>query len=227
MSQFTNAITKLDSDYQRTQELKARLDKLVEKLDDMNKQYVVMLEAQQLLVTVSDANTTAVLDYITGVVNKALAELFPHDSRRIFLEKTMYQGIHAHINIKLTGSNGKVRDLTLQSGTGLRQIISFLFVLSMIEIRKGRRIFIMDELLSGLHPKAKRIALEILQIFASEGFQFVMVEYGADSIGKLYIVEKPDTVASVTPFAGDTYNNEVFVFNRPAEDVDLGAMYDA
>lgn len=220
MSQFTHEIIMIEQNYKQAQDIKANIDVLTTKLNDMNLQYVNMLEAQQLLTTVSDANTTAVLDYITGVINKTLGELFPHDSRRIYLEKTMYQGQHAHINIKLTGTNGKVRDLTLQSGTGLRQVISFLFVLSLIEIRKGRRLLLADELLSGLHPEAKRIVTDIISIFAEEGFQFAFVEYGVNNLGKVYLVEKPDAVATVTPMDGE-YNNEVFVFNRPPEEVDL------
>lgn len=220
MSQFTNEIIMIEQSYKQAQDIKANIDVLTTKLNDMNIQYVNMVEAQQLLTTVSDANTTAVLDYITGIINKTLGELFPHDSRRIYLEKTMYQGQHAHINIKLTGTNGKTRDLTLQSGTGLRQVISFLFVLSIIEIRKGRRLLIADELLSGLHPEAKRITTDIIKIFAEEGFQFAFVEYGVNDLGKVYLVEKPGAVATVTPMDG-VYNNEVFVFNRPPEEVDL------
>ena len=220
MSQFTNEIIMIEQSYKQAQDIKVNIDVLTTKLNDMNIQYVNMVEAQQLLTTVSDANTTAVLDYITGIINKTLGELFPHDSRRIYLEKTMYQGQHAHINIKLTGTNGKTRDLTLQSGTGLRQVISFLFVLSLIEIRKGRRLLIADELLSGLHPEAKRIVTDIISIFADEGFQFAFVEYGVNDLGKVYLVEKPGAVATVTPMDG-VYNNEVFVFNRPPEEVDL------
>lgn len=220
MSQFTNEIVIIEQNYKQAQDIKANIDVLTTKLNDMNIQYVNMIEAQQLLTTVSDANTTAVLDYITGIINKTLGELFPHDSRRIYLEKSMYQGQHAHINIKLTGTNGKTRDLTLQSGTGLRQVISFLFVLSLIEIRKGRRLLIADELLSGLHPEAKRIVTDIISIFASEGFQFAFVEYGVNNLGKVYLVEKPGAVATITPMDG-VYNNEVFVFNRPPEEVDL------
>ena len=220
MSQFTNEIVIIEQNYKQAQDIKANIDVLTTKLNDMNIQYVNMIEAQQLLTTVSDSNTTAVLDYITGIINKTLGELFPHDSRRIYLEKSMYQGQHAHINIKLTGTNGKTRDLTLQSGTGLRQVISFLFVLSLIEIRKGRRLLIADELLSGLHPEAKRIIQDIISIFASEGFQFAFVEYGVNNLGKVYLVEKPGAVATVTPMDG-VYNNEVFVFNRPPEEVDL------
>lgn len=220
MSQFTNEIVIIEQNYKQAQDIKANIDVLTTKLSDMNTQYVNMIEAQQLLTTVSDSNTTAVLDYITGIINKTLGELFPHDSRRIYLEKSMYQGQHAHINIKLTGTNGKTRDLTLQSGTGLRQVISFLFVLSLIEIRKGRRLLIADELLSGLHPEAKRIIQDIISIFADEGFQFAFVEYGVNNLGKVYLVEKPGAVATVTPMDG-VYNNEVFVFNRPPEEVDL------
>lgn len=220
MSQFTNEIIMIEQSYKQAQDIKANIDVLTTKLNDMNIQYVNMVEAQQLLTTVSDANTTAVLDYITGIINKTLGELFPHDSRRIYLEKTMYQGQHAHINIKLTGTNGKTRDLTLQSGTGLRQVISFLFVLSLIEIRKGRRLLIADELLSGLHPVAKEVITDVIKIFAEEGFQFAFVEYGVNDLGKVYLVEKPSAVATVTPMDG-VYNNEVFVFNRPPEEVDL------
>lgn len=225
MSVYTNQIAILEQSYNQAQFVKAKIDELTHRRDLLQNQYVVMLEAQQLLATVSDAGTNAVLDYITGIINKTLAELFPHDSRRIYLKRSLHNGQYAHINVILTGSGGKQRDLVLQSGTGLRQVISFLFVLSLIEIRKGRRILIVDEMLSGLHPKAKRVVADIIQIFAEEGFQFAMVEYGEDRLGKIYLVEKPGSVATITPL-GSTYNNEVFVFNRPKEDVNLDIIVD-
>ena len=225
MSIYTQKVAYYEQSYKQAQELKERIEAMQKKLTDMRNQYCVMVEAQQLLATVSDNNTTAVLDYITGIVNKALSEIFPHDSRRIFLEKKMHNNQYAHINIKLSGTGGKTRDLTLQSGTGLRQVISFLFVLSTIEIRKGRRFMVMDEILSGLHPEAKRIVMDIMQIFAGEGFQFMMVEYGVNNVGRIYIVEKPDKVSTVTPLDG-VYNNEVFIFNRPPEEVDLSLRVD-
>ena len=90
MSQFTHDVLVIEQNYLQAQDIKAKIDVLTAKLSDMNAKYVNMIEAQQLLTTVSDSNTTAVLDYITGIINKTLGELFPHDSRRIFLEKTMY-----------------------------------------------------------------------------------------------------------------------------------------
>lgn len=220
MSQFLDSINEISKSYDESVKIKEQMDSIVEDIGKMNDRYATMLEAQQLLASVSDKNTEAVLSYITGIINKTLGELFPHDPRRIYLEKVMFQGKNAHINIKLTGTGGRPRDITLQTGTGLRQVISFLFVLSMIEIRKGRRILLMDELLSGLHPEAKRVVSDIITIFAEEGFQFAFVEYGINNLGKIYLVEKPGEVATVTPMDG-AYHDEVFVFNRPPEEVDL------
>ena len=221
MSEYSSRIAKYENDYITAQQVQKKIDDMTEKLAVLTNQYSVMLEAQQLLATVSNNNTTVVLDYITGIINKTLANLFPHDSRRIYLEKTLYQNQYAHIIIKLTGTGGKPRDIQLQSGTGLRQVISFLFVITLIEIRKGRPLLLMDELLSGLHPTAKVVIKDIINIFAEEGVQFIMVEYGLVDIGKLYLVEKPNAIATIHEYGSDAYHQDIFKFNRPPEEVDL------
>lgn len=218
MSQYSQYIQRLRFEIEQRDSNIQKAEKIQETIADLEKKYVDMLEAQQLLSTISEENSNKVLSYITSIINRALSELFPHDTRRVYLEKTLHANQHAHINVVLETSDGRKRDLTIQSGTGLRQVISFLFVLSLIEIRKGRRLLMMDELLSGLHPEAKSVVKRIMTIFAEEGFQFVMVEYGANDLGKIYLVEKPDNEAKVTALDGE-YNNEVFVFNRPLEDM--------
>lgn len=226
MSMFTAEIQRLEYEANQATQVKAKIEELVEKLRAESSTYCDMIEALQLIAAVSDNNTREILDYLTCVINKTLEELFPHDNRRIHLEHTIHGGQHAHIKIILSGSDGRERDLQLQSGTGLRQIISFLFTISLIEVRKGRRIFIADELLSGLHKEAKRIIMDIIKIFAEEGFQFVFVEYGVNDIGKMYLVEKPGKIASVHALGdGATYQNEVFKFNPPS-DVDLSIFVD-
>lgn len=218
MSQYSQYIQRLRFEIEQRDSNIQKAEKIQETITDLEKKYVDMLEAQQLLSTISEENSNKVLSYITSIINRALSELFPHDTRRVYLEKTLHANQHAHINVVLETSDGRKRDLTIQSGTGLRQVISFLFVLSLIEIRKGRRLLMMDELLSGLHPEAKSVVKRIMTIFAEEGFQFVMVEYGVNDLGKIYLVEKPDNEAKVTALDGE-YNNEVFVFNRPLEDM--------
>lgn len=191
-----------------TEQINTSLDNLV----DRQRQLVLLEQAQQLLSTVSEDNTTAVLDYVTEIINKALAEVFKSDVRRITLTKTLWAGRHVHINVELVNSEGRKRDLMVQSGTGLRQIVAFLYQLCLIEVRKGRRIFIMDEILSGVHKTAKVVMLDIMRIFAQGGWQFVMVEYGVDDFGKMYHVEKPGTEAKVYALGDRKYTGEIYMF---------------
>ena len=223
MSRYTELISNFDFRVKRRLEIEQEIIEKEKELKEMEAKYVDMVEALSVLSTVSDDNTKAVLDYITGVINKALKEIFPYDTRRIYLEKRLHAGQYTHINVILEDGSGHKRNMALQSGTGLRQIVSFLYAISLIEIRKGRRIFIMDELLSGLHKEAKDIIMSIMKIFAEEGFQFVMVEYGVDDVGKIYLVEKPNGVATVTSLDGD-YTGQVFQFTKPDGLEELNAM---
>lgn len=221
MSEFSAKVIELKQERKTALEVQGKIDALTERLSKDTATYADMLEAQQLIASVSDKNTNAILDYVMGVINKTLAELFPNDSREISLKKTIYRNAYPQITLELTGSNGHKRDLTLQSGTGLRQVISFLFVVSIIEIRKGRRLLVMDELLSGLHPSAKKVIFDIIDIFAEDGFEFACVEYGVNDRGKIYNVENINGKADINPVDGE-YNNQVYIFHRDVENVDMG-----
>lgn len=198
-----------------------QIQKRNEELAEAQKQYVDLMNAQKLLATVSDDNTEATLLFISGVINKALAEIFKGDTRRIHLSKKLFGGSKPHIIVELENGHGETLDMEIQSGTGLRQIVSVLFVICLIEVRKGRRLVLLDERLSGLHKEAKRIMSEILKIFAEGGFQFVFVEYSLNNLGKLYSVEKPGDEARVYPLDDVEYHDEdVFLFT----DVDLSVL---
>lgn len=174
-----------------------------------------LINAQKLIATVSDDNTTNTLDFITGVINKALSEIFKGDIRKIFLEKKLYADSKPHIVLNLVDGHGNQLDLAVQSGTGLGQIVSVLFIICLIEIRKGRRLVILDEKLSGLHREAKRILSEIIKIFAEGGFQFIFVEYNLNDIGKIYNVEKLSDTSKVYSLNGEKYSDDqVFIFSE-------------
>lgn len=225
MSQFASTIAGYRERYNMVKHEREIVKTTMQELDAMNEEYAVLLEAQSLLATVSDNNMNTVLDYITGVINRALQEMFPYDERRIWLDRSIYRGQYPHITVKLLTADGTSRNMELQTGNGLRQVVSFLFDVSLQEIRKGRRLLIMDEILNSLHPEAKRIIGDIMTIFSEEGFQFVYIEHGMANLGKTYLVEKPGNVATVTPLGeGERYNNEIFIFNRPVEEIDKSIM---
>lgn len=220
---YSEVLVGLKRDLKDKEKLEKRVSDRKKELAKAQQDYINLLNAQKLLSTVSDDNTEATLLFVSGVINKALAEIFKGDTRRIHLSRKLYGGNKPHIVVELENGKGEKLDMSIQSGTGLRQIVSVLFVICLIEVRKGRRLLILDERLSGLHSEAKRILSEIMNIFAEGGFQFIFVEYSLNTLGKLYNVEKPGNEAKVYSLDGMEYdNNDVFLFS----DIDLSLLDD-
>lgn len=217
MGMYSRTIGSLTAFNKNKNALKVKRKKELDELVNARQTYIELLQAQQLLATVSEDNTEATLSFITSVINKALMEIFKGDARRITLKKKLYGGNKPHINIELVNSAGNAVDLTLQSGTGLRQIISVLFTICLIEIKKGRRVLILDERLSGLHRHAKYVMTKILEIFSEGGFQFIFVEYGLNDFGKIYNVEKVGDDSKVLDLDGREYDEDKVYFFRELE----------
>lgn len=160
-------------------------------IDSGTKHLETLSKAAVLLANVSEENTNQILNAITGVINKALTVLFPNDTKSIEITRSMYRDTHPHYTLTLKTSNNIVRTFN-QSGTGLAQVISFLFTACLIDAKNGRKIMVMDELLNGLHPTAKHLVSDLmlaLSTRSNDPFQFVCVEYGMD-IGKQYEIKK-------------------------------------
>ena len=201
--------------------LKSRERYLYDEIKSAQADYVNLIDAQKLLSAVSDDNTEKTLDFITGMVNKVLTEMFSVDTPRIVLTKRLYAGSRPHINVELIDGSGNSLDMALQSGTGISQVVSFMYAICLIEIRKGRRLLIMDERLNGLHKEAKRVLSEVIKIFAKGGFQFIFVEYGLNHIGKIYNVEKKGDESMVVSLDPDKEYTDEMVY---IGDVDLSLM---
>lgn len=214
MGAYAGAIGSLKRDLAIKKELEEKVRKLSDELSKAETDYMDMVTAQRMLSAVSDSNTEATLKFITGVVNKTLAEIFKSDTRKIVLKKKLFGGAKPHIVVELTNGKGETIDMSMQSGTGLQQVVSGLFIVCLVEIRKGRRLIVFDEKFSGLHKEAKAILSEIFKIFAEGGFQFIFVEYSMNNIGKLYNVEKTGDEAKVYSLDGTEYNDEdVYIFS--------------
>lgn len=205
---------------------KANLSRTISSLEDtlleQQTDLVNHIEAQKLLSSLSDKNTNAILGFITGVINKALAEIFPNKTRMVRLTKKLYAGSRPHIVAELINEEGIVLDMEDQAGTGLCQVVSFLFEICIIEIRKGRRLILSDERLSGLHKRAKKILGELIQIFEKNGFQFMFVEYALNDIGKIYNIESRGSYSVVVSLGdGETYDDSKVYLS---DEVDLSVM---
>ena len=183
-------------------------DALKKEIDKTSADLQTYICACNLLGEVSDETTQDTLDKISGVINKALGVLFPTDSRTVRISKSMYREVHPHFNVDLITENGVVRSFK-QSGSGLAQVISFLFTICLIDARGGRKVLVMDELLNGLHPTAKGIVRDLM-LAVSSRFQFITVEYGMD-VEKEYLIEKANGTATITPYESNSYYRDVVI----------------
>lgn len=204
ISRLKEIYTKESYTRQQIDEMYRQSKQLGNIIDSKKDKILLMKEAADVLGNISDTNTKNTLDYITNVINQALGVLFKEDGRRIQLNKIMYQNIYPHYVVELETIDGKKRTFK-QSGTGLAQVISFLFTISLIDARNGRKIFVMDELLNGLHPTAKEIISDLM-VALSEQFQIIIVEYGLD-VGKEYEIKKTGDTASIKPYEGAYYKD--------------------
>ena len=227
MGIYKTSILSLKRDLQDKERLLNRLSDRRAEVKEKEEEYNNLVDASKLIATVADKQSMDTLDYITSVINKTLGELFKSDTRRIYLKKQMHAGRYAHLKVLLTDAEGVEYDMLLQSGTGLRQVISFLFCLCLIQISGGRKVFIQDELLGGTHGAAKEVLKQIIRIFAKD-FQFIMIEYGFDDIGKIYNVEKPGKTAYVYDLDGEDYDaRSVYIFSNAEGNVDLKEVEEA
>lgn len=202
MTTLSSLLAKAEYNVKRKEQLEQEIRSLVQSLTDTTQLCSDHVEAQRLLASIEEKNTADTLAFVTNIINKALTQIFQGDGRKVTLSKDFYQGRYAHINVQLQTKGGAVRDLDLQTGQGVKEVIAFLFTVCLIAVSGSRRLLIMDELLSGLHPKAKTVIFELMGFFVDDGFQFLMVEYSADnyqgnSFGKIYQVIPEDGVSRV------------------------------
>jgi hypothetical protein len=195
-----NTILTVQEERRRQKEgLEQRIATMKEELKEKSKLLDNLIKASTLIGNVADENVQLTLDRITGVINKALALLFKEDSRKIFIRQIMYQNVYPHYNVVMEMADGTERSFNLE-GSGIAQVISYLFTICLIDANKGRMLFIEDELLSGLHPDAKVVISELLTVLA-RNYQIILVEYGID-IGKQYEIKRSDGSSFVDAFQG-------------------------
>ncbi len=135
-----------------------------------------------------------VREFVTDVINKAIQNLFPKENLRISIvandekpTKTRARKtssapamVYKRLDLEVAGADGEPMNVAIQVGSGLQDLISFLYRVALISVSSGRKLLVSDELLHGLAVDRFKDIVGILDLFTEEGFQFIIIEHGLD-----------------------------------------------
>lgn len=183
---------------QTRETIEKNVEELRKKNELTSKDLNIVTNALAILNSVSDESVNQSYEFITESINTALERIFSNSKRQIKLREYLRSNMYPQLEIELITDGGIVRSLKEDSGHGISQIVSLLCILSLIVITGGRRLLVLDEMLSGLSANAMRIISEILWTFTKVGFQFVVSEHGLAIQGShVYHLEMQGGVSKV------------------------------
>lgn len=179
---FITAVEQIDIENRAAIRSKEALMKSINELDkkckDNREAHEIAQNAITILRQVSDEAVGKAYKFLEQSLNAALARMFVSSTRKIELKEHTLRNQYPQLEIILHVGGGKTRSLKTDSGHGIAQIVSLLSVLSLIVISGCRRILVMDEILSGISARNRKIVSDILWSFTTIGFQFMIVERG-------------------------------------------------
>ncbi len=181
-NEFISRVEELEVENAAAERSKQALENSINELIQNNMENKEALDiathAIEILRQVSDAAVSKAYNFLTENLNITLERMFANTTRKIEIHEYTRNNQYPQLELILHVNNDKTRSLKSDSGHGIAQIISFLSVLCLIVITGSRRILVMDEILSGVSVRNRKIVEEILWSFTEIGFQFIVNEHG-------------------------------------------------
>ena len=111
-----------------------RLEKSIQELADANVNNKEALDiathAIEILREVSDEAVAQAYRFLEKCINASLERMFTNTTRKIKLHEYTRGNQYPQLEIQLTVANGKKRSLKADSGHGLAQIVSLLYIIT-------------------------------------------------------------------------------------------------
>jgi len=217
---------------------KQRIENTIAQLVEDNKGNKEALEIAQNAIAVlkqlSDDVVGQAYGFLQENLNTALKRMFKNTIRKIEIKESLLRGQYMQLELILHVGDNKIRSLKTDSGHGIAQIVSLLCILSLIVITNGRRILVIDEVISGLSVNNRRIVNDILWAFTEIGFQFIVNEHGFIPEGShVYHLEMNGDVSGVKQHyiaEKGVYlqgaGNEHYTYSQVKSDSSDGTSYD-
>lgn len=202
--------------------LEDQLVELSKKVKDSREALDIATHAIEILRGVSDEAVTKAYSFLQDSINSVLAKMFTDTTRRIQIKEYTRQNQYPQLELILDVGNGVTRSIKSDSGHGIAQIISFLSVICLIVITGSRRLVIIDEVLSGLSVRNRKIVCEVMWSFTEIGFQFIVNEHGLIVKGaQVYHFKMENNVGRIEK----EYIAETGAYLMATDDNDLNNIY--
>lgn len=180
------------------QHLEKQIEGLMERVKGNKEALDIATNAIHILQQISDQAVANAYAQFEQTMNDCLERMFENTTRRVHVKEYVKNVQYPQLEIRLEVGNGKYRSLKTDSGHGIAQIISLLSILCLIMQTDGRRILVIDEVISGISNHNRMIVDEILWQFASVGFQFIINEHGyVPKNSKVFHLEMVNDVSHV------------------------------
>lgn len=200
------------------QQLSRNIEELKEQKRIAEEDLDIVTNAVTILQDISDGVVTENKKFIEESLNSVLERIFKKSTRKITIREYTTRGTYPQLVLELTVEGGEKR-LLKNSGHGLMQIVSLLCVLSLIVMTGNRRLVLLDEVMSGLSARARKIINDILWVFTSIGFQFIINEHGFIPTGA-YVV-KLEMKSGVSSIVAEYIEEEgIYLDGKMLEDVE-------
>lgn len=181
-NQFMTIVQNIEIENASAISSRKRLEDAINNLIENNKENKEALDIAQNAIAVlkqlSDDVVGQAYGFLQENLNTALKRMFKNTIRKIELKESLLRGQYMQLELILHVGDNKIRSLKTDSGHGIAQIVSLLCILSLIVITNGRRLLVIDEVISGLSVNNRRIVNDILWAFTEIGFQFIINEHG-------------------------------------------------
>ena len=159
------------------------VERYKENIEKMEDEIQICEKTSKVFKSISDNRNKVAKEKIESVLNYALSEIPLEQNYRARIEEASSKRSGKELTIILTDTDtGYQRTLRNQTGTWVKQLISFILNMIIVKFSGASRVLILDEVFSGIEDyETIRTFGEILTSLAdNEDFQIFMVEHGRE-----------------------------------------------
>lgn len=155
----------------------------IDDIEEKEKEIVLSEKTSKLLQSISDTRNKVAKEKIEGVLNYALSNIPLEQNYRAILEETSSRRSGRELAITLEDiETGYRRSLRNQTGTWVKQLVSFILTMIIVKFSGSSRVLVLDEVFSGMedHKMIKVFGEILVSLAENEDFQIIMVEHGKE-----------------------------------------------